>query len=74
MKLNKDGILELKDFNFDHIQGRMDNAEMLLQEAFEEELEMFNINSKDICAIQTCLCLNNQYSELYDRIIREIKI
>lgn len=68
MKLNKDGTLELKDFNFDYIQGRMDNADMSLQEAFEQELETFEINIKDVYAIQTNLCSNKKYCELYCRI------
>lgn len=72
MKLNKDGTLELKDFNFDHIQGRMDNAKMSLQEAFEQELETFEINIKDVYSVQTNLCSNKKYCELYCRIACEI--
>ena len=72
MKLNN-GTLELNQVNFEHIQGRMDYAEMTLQEAFEQGLYENNIQLKNVYEIQTNMGIDRKYIDLYCRICCEIK-
>lgn len=72
MKLNN-GTLELNQVNFEHIQGRMDNAEMTLQEAFEQELDEHNIQLKNVYEVQMNMGIDKKFIELYCRIACEVK-
>ena len=73
MIYQKDGTLILSAHDFDHIQGRMDDDEMTLQEAVETEVELMGLKIKDIYSIQMGLGLDTKYIDMFCRIACEVK-
>lgn len=69
----KNGNLKLDTVDFDHIQGKIDEEHMTLQDAFESELAINGLKLKEVYTIEINMGKIGKHLELYCQISCEVQ-
>lgn len=69
----ENGNLKLDSVDYDHIQARIDEEDMTLQEAVETELLMHGIKLKDVYTLVANMGKIGKHLELYCKIACGVK-